>query len=55
MNDFVLAGFFCKKCFNFIDGSLPGSPRTCPHCTNFKGGVANVEKKPKREQQPGRR
>lgn len=32
MKDYLLAGFFCSKCFNIIDGNLSGIVRTCENC-----------------------
>jgi hypothetical protein len=32
MKDYLLAGFFCSKCFNIIDGQLSGLVRECDNC-----------------------
>jgi hypothetical protein len=32
MKDYLLAGFFCSKCFNIIDGHLSGVVRECDNC-----------------------
>ena len=31
-NDFLLTGYFCKYCYQFIDESMPGAIRMCHNC-----------------------
>jgi hypothetical protein len=42
MKEFVVAGFFCRKCYTIIDGEFSGKTRSCPNCMK-------VEEKPKKE------
>ena len=32
MKDYLLAGFFCSRCFNIIDGQISGIVRECDNC-----------------------
>jgi hypothetical protein len=45
MKDYLLAGFFCSKCFNIIDGHLSGIVRECNNCKKVTGKKVREKEK----------
>ncbi len=45
MKDYLLAGFFCSKCFNIIDGHLNGDQRVCDNCKSSGSVKKKVKEK----------
>jgi Zn finger protein HypA/HybF involved in hydrogenase expression len=44
MKEFVVAGFFCRKCYTIIDGEFSGKTRFCPNCLKTKLKITKDKK-----------